>query len=365
MASGTAMQRFDHQARDRAPKVPPGSLPSPDTGVLSGLEAPDSRSQAAGAVALLRDPEVLRYTKSRMLRDLGVTQEGREVLAKVIEDHEGFPDSLRLKAARAFHKAASSEFIRFLDSQPVEAPSREIGVIALGEHMDQEALRFLTSNLMPGNDKLSQAALLAISNGCAGYNGGFPFPVRAAEAATSILRYVGRERFQFSLDVDEIRTEPTQFFDRESLRGAALGAVNALTQGNDRLLATLALLGHRRSDANFMALEILHNRNSPELPQVVESLIAHSRGPRELTRLLDAFSAIGLDSPVIEKQFLDRRAQMFGARVEAAFQRFKFPFPLWAKQVLLGPLEDSFASMREVRERRDEDRLFWGSGGAA
>jgi hypothetical protein len=115
--------------------------------------------------------------------------------------------------------------------------------------------------------------------------------------------------------------------------------------------------------ANLIPLEILKDRKSPELPLVVDSLLAHTRSPRALTRLLDHFSAIGIDSPEIEQKFLDRRGQMLGARLEAAFERIKVPFPSWANRIYFGALEDSFSSLREVRERREEDRLFWGTGG--
>lgn len=363
------MPRVGHERETRAASAPPEAVACPAVErALTELAAPDAGARTSGVIDILRGEEVSRYTKTLMLRNLGLSPEGRIILGQILGENEAMPETIRLKAAHAFHKGAPREFINFLGRQPLEAASREVGIRALGRDIDQEALRFLGKNLVPGYVRLSYSALLAISDGISRFEGRIPFSVAAAEVAGSIFKYVGREGLGLpqatgGAAILHATGGVAQFFDRESLRAAALGAVALLTHGNDRSLGAMATSPRGVAGANLIPLEILKDRKSPELPLVVDSLLAHTRSPRALTRLLDHFSAIGIDSPEIEQKFLDRRGQMLGARLEAAFERIKVPFPSWANRIYFGALEDSFSSLREVRERREEDRLFWGTGG--
>jgi hypothetical protein len=304
-----------------------------------------------------------------MLLDLGLTTEGRSTLGQIMRKDEGVSETLRLKAAQSFHRGSQREFIAFLGHQPLEASSREIGIAALKKGLNQEALKFLTSNLVPGKQAPSQRALLAIAAGAGDYERSFPFSVRAAEAVNVIIGYLDREALGLPLSGASAAIVPsssaTQHFDRESLRAAAVGAVAALTRGNDRLLAALAILQRDASAANFVAVEILKERGSPELPQVIETLLTETKSPRELTKLLEQFSVIGLDSPEIEQRFMDRHAQYLGARIVAALESVQVPYSGWARRMLFGALEEGFIAMREARDRREEERLFWSTTGSA
>ncbi len=241
----------------------------------------------------LADPHASRYGKSKAITLLAKDPTGRGLLLDTLMGvFEGVGIREREKAARALHKASPEEFLRALSELPADCSGRIFGTRALvGHEIRQSELRYLVNSVAPEADELAVAALQAIRTGKDRQSSPFVFSTLCAEATIRLLRYAEKRGLAYDSgeaptidDAPHERISPTSVPYSE-LRAGLKGAIEALSDGQDRVLAS-AVRNGRSTESCVLPLEILKERNSPEIEPLVREMVRDGHIPVHVSNSL-------------------------------------------------------------------------------
>lgn len=332
----------------------------PEDALTSAVDSPGS----IGALrALLCDPNAVRYQQTRAILKLGEDPVGREILVDVLSGaFPGVATREREKAARVLHRADPHGFLAFVSGQPTDSPVRLIATRALVD-ITQSELKLLASSVTIESDELSVTALRALQGAGELRNEPFPFTTTCAEATMKLLNYA-RDRKLSHRQVSD--NSPTVDLDPDAerfpvvstgeLRGTLKEAVSVLSNGLDGVLAA-AVRRSKSPEAISLALEILHERKSPELSPLVADVV---RAGGKSAEALEVLADLKIAPAGIEEGVRASLARDPWQRFANFLESVRIPVPSFLSPEQRSRTAQALVTLREHLEERAVERLFLG-----